>query len=285
MVPQVTGGVGGWCVTIAPDSGCALRGASSWPILAEGWSDGGPPMRAEGFALTKATVAAVRRGDGGRPIPTYAESALPEHLRAAFVELRGGPPLLCGRGLKKVMCMHLPPGSAQRFTPLTSDGTRMPELRRSLSARVSAGYALSFEVPGREWKNPSTPPPGVCELGVSRLLGLVASAGFVATRVSPHRGLPGRPLVSCASDSYPYQGWPLVASVLLNAADPGSRPPSLPDMRPLAGHSGVYEAEGSDGHMLARRVPGAWLIVARGRDNAQLLRVLRHLDATVRDRG
>lgn len=56
-------------------------------------------------------------------------------------------------------------------------------------------------------------------------------------------------------------------------------------MRPLARHGGVYEAEGSDGHMLARRVPGAWLIVARGRNDAQLLRVLEHLDATVRGRG
>lgn len=177
-------------------------------------------MRIEGFALTTAAVAAVRRGDGGRMIPTYAESVLPEHLRAAFVELRGGRPV-CIHGLGKAICVHTAPLSAQRFIPLTSDGMRMPELRRPPSARASVGYALSFEVPGRGWQRPSAPPPGVCELGVRRIRDLVASAGFVATRVPPHRGLPGSPLVSCASDSYPYEGWPLVASVLLDAADPG----------------------------------------------------------------
>jgi hypothetical protein len=104
-----------------------------------------------------------------------------------------------------------------------------------------------------------------------------------ARRASPR--LARQPFVSCASNSYPYEGWPLVASVLLDPADPGSRPAALPGMRPLEGHDDVYEAEGSDGHMLMRRVPGAWLIVARGRNNGQLLRVLDHLTATVRDRG
>jgi hypothetical protein len=84
------------------------------------------------------------------------------------------------------------------------------------------------------------------------------------------------------------KGSPLVASVLLDAGHPGGTPTSLPGMKSLPAHPGVFEALGGaigglgdNGHILVRRTPRALLVVADGNGNAQRLALLEHMRATV----
>ncbi|HWJ49893.1 MAG TPA: hypothetical protein VNR42_02675, partial [Solirubrobacteraceae bacterium] len=62
---------------------------------------------------------------------------------------------------------------------------------------------------------------------------------------------------------------------------PGSRPAALPGMTPLAGRPGVYHSLLQGEALVARRVPGAWLLVKGGPDLHQRLRLLTHLRAAV----
>jgi hypothetical protein len=273
MLPRITGGEGGWCVTLYPGvcpTANPVRAVHD-PIIAESWSGHGLHEVDVGFVLTTGEVAAVSV-DGGRSIPTHAESVLTDNLRTAVVELRGGP-LRHVPGFN-VNVRAVPLGSL-RFTPLNSKGDPIPQA-------INPRAPLSFYLPGRGWVRPaSAPPGGVCEIRTRHLAGLVAPAGFVVTRVIPHTGLIGQPFVSCASNSYSFEGWSLVASILLDAARPGSTPSALPVMKPLSGHPGRFEMPVAEGQAVARRIPGAWLVVARGRDDTQRLAVLEQLRATV----
>ena len=51
-----------------------------------------------------------------------------------------------------------------------------------------------------------------------------------------------------------------MAAVLLDAERPGTDPPRLPAIQALAGHPGLFEAPSSEGRVVARRIPGAWLV-------------------------
>lgn len=273
LLPSITGCEGGWCVTLYPGVCPTANPVRTFhdPIVAESWSGHGfPEVVDEGFVLTTSKVAAVSV-DSGRASPTHAESVLPDNLRAAVVELRGGP----YRHVPgfNVNVRSVPLGSLS-FTPLNSKGEPIPQA-------TEQNPPLAFSLPGRGWSRPASPPQGVCEIHAMHLGELVAQAGFVLTNVQPHTGLIGQPFVSCASSSYSFEGWQLVASVLLDAAHPGSIPASLPGMQPLAGHSGFFQAPVAEGEAVVRRIPGAWLVVARGSGNAQRLLVLEHLHATV----
>jgi hypothetical protein len=70
-------------------------------------------------------------------------------------------------------------------------------------------------------------------------------------------------------------------NVLLDAAHPGSTPALLPAMQPLAGHPGVFRGPGVEGETIARRIPGAWLLVAKGKGLQQRLLVLSHIHVSV----
>jgi hypothetical protein len=285
VVPPVEGGLEGWCIAMKPGE-CAAARAFRGPILAEGGSGHGPivteaadahgtPFVRTVVILTTSGVAAVSI-DGGRAIPTRAESVLPEHLRVAVVEVQGGP------------VAYLPSFKASlprplQITPLNSRGEPMAQ------AAGSHG-SFMFAIPGRSWKRPASPPRGICEIQAIHLAGLIAQEGFVVSQINNHAGsIMAQPLLSCVSTSYSLEDSPLLAGVLLDASHPGAMPASLPATKPLLGHPGVFQALGggfpkplgSGGQILARRVPGAWLVVANGSGNAQRLLVLEHLRATV----
>lgn len=67
------------------------------------------------------------------------------------------------------------------------------------------------------------------------------------TTVKPHPDVRGREFVGCADTTYLLGNRPLIAGVLLDAAHPGSTPASLPAMRPLAGHLGIFQDRESEG--------------------------------------
>jgi hypothetical protein len=289
LMPILRGGATGWCITVIPGGGCPIFRLKRGPIVAEFWIGGTgvkpivtentipentePTDRAEGFALTTSAVAAVAVS-GSRPIATRSEQGLPQGLRAVAVKVHGAwapeveTPSLFGRP------PHKAPKGLPRFTPL--DGAGKP-----LAQNNEEGPFVEPELAGRSWSPPAPEPAGACGLRDAQLHGLVTNAGFVVTRAEPVSGLFGRPFLSCASASYSLKGWPLVGSVLLDARQPGTQPGSLPGMRAVTGSTGVFDALGSNGPMVARRVPGAWLVVSGGEGEAQRRTLLEHLRVSI----
>lgn len=250
---------------------CSAARTFGGPIVAQGGSGQSPSVQV-GVVLTTSEVAAVSV-DGGRAIPTHAESVLPDHLRAAVVEVRNGP-------LENVPRFGVGPRPLH-FVPLDSDGAPIQQV-------MEPRGSLVFTVPSRKWKDPASPPRGICEIRARHLGGLMVQGGIVASRIHPHPSLVAQPLLACVSSLYRFEGFSLLASVLLDVAHPGSVPGSLPAMRPLSGHPGVFQAFGgafgglsSNGQILARRIAGAWLVVAEGSGIQQRLTLLEHLSATI----
>ena len=236
------------------------------PIVAEIWSGQGEPPIQTGVVLTTSHVAAVSV-TGGMVVRTRAESVLPDHLRAAVVEARGGAVRNIGGFIVSKASLH--------FTALSSTGT---PLFRDVAPRP----ALEFEVPNRSWDSPASEPAGICTLSVSgALAGLAVQGGSVMTKLSPHTDRLGSEFVSCVSTMYRLSNWPIVAGVLVDASRPGDAPGPLPAMQPLPMHPGILQGPGVEGPTVARRIAGAWLVVAGGKDLVQRLSLLEHLRATV----
>lgn len=104
-------------------------------------------------------------------------------------------------------------------------------------------------------------------------------------RIGAYRGLIGHVLLSCVDTIYIYRSeHHLTGAVLLDASDPGKTPPPLPGMRPLPGHSGIFEGPGSSGKIVARRIPSAWLVVEEedGIGLSVPVELLQKLHASVR---
>jgi hypothetical protein len=270
LLPPMRGGEGGWCMTLDAGECPTLSAPTSLaPIVAEDWSGGGPSVDV-GVVLTTNQVMTVSVNDGP-VVSTRTEQALPDGLRTAVVKLFGGP-------LRQVPGIpggvHNLPLRSLRFTPL--DRRNKP-----ISQIGHPSAPLVFNVAGRRWSQQASPPQGICEISAARLGGLVFQGGFVVSSSNFHTVLVGEPLLSCVSASFSLERWPLIASVLLSAAHPGSAPPSLPAMQPLSGHPGIFQGPGVEGETIARRLPGAWLVVAKGQGLRQRLTLLEHLHVTM----
>jgi hypothetical protein len=262
LVPDINAGSAGWCV-IEPSGGVCPMGPAREPIIVQSWSKSSLPPVAEGYALTTNQVAAVSV-DGEPPVSTYHEPGLPDGLRAIAVEIRGFPSQPHSGSLRLRF----------RFTPLNAKGTPIPE-------RITQGSPLSvLGEPIRSLSDPAHPTSGVCRINTEPLTRLATQGGSVTTRIKSYTGLTGQGFLSCASTSYHLEGWSLLAGVLLSASHPGATPQLLPDMRPLLGHPGVFQAPGFEGEIDARRIPGAWLVVTRAKLKQRLV-LLEHLRATV----
>lgn len=272
LVPDPQGGSVGWNLatgyqTTTEGSGGSdeLTTTSTGPIFAEGGCQE-DATRIDVYALTTSEVAAVSVA-GGMPIPTTTNSTLPDGLRAAAVEVlrHNGRP-----GIRS---------NCPRVTPLDVNG-------KPIGRKGKPGRPQTFKLPGtRQWKAPARPPRGVCELTAAQMpRETVAYRGYVATQIRPYHGLLGRAFLSCVDTVYIYhEEHHLTSAVLLNASHPGATPPPLPGMEPLAGHPGIFEALGASGRVVARRVPGAWLMVEE-EDSISLrvpVELLNHLRATI----
>jgi len=211
----------------------------------------------QGFVLTTSMVAAVSV-NGSPAIPTHADGAIPDGLRAVLVEFASP-----GRGLLG----HLP-----RVVAL--DGRGNPIKRSEPSFRYP-GYGLQ----GVFWQHPSRPPPGACELSANQLPGLTPEWGHVVPKTRSFTGLLPPALLSCIDTEYYLENWPLDAAVVLNAAHPGAPPEPLHDFKQVPGHPGV--AESPSRSQVARRAAGAWIVVEGGSGLQQRLTVLAHLRASI----
>jgi hypothetical protein len=267
LIPETNAGAVGWCLVNLSQTaaGCSAT-RSRLPIVAETWRGPGSERSIVGYAVTTSEVAAVIV-QGGKPTPTYAEADLPAGLRAAAVELHGEY-----SSRKDGYPRFMPLDAADRpISQYTAEKTVPPQLSGPLMSEVATRTVV----------NPARPTSGVCQIKVGTLAGLSVGGGSVITDVRSYRGLIGQGFVTCASTSYTLAGWPLLASVLISASHAGAPPPPLPAMKPLPGHPGVFEAPGPDGsdeedEMIARRIPGAWLVVSRAK-SAQRLTLLERL--------
>jgi hypothetical protein len=280
LVPHVLGGEGGWCM-VRPRAifgpGPCEESPGVGPILAESWtvssgggsgSSGSEAPVAKGVAVTTSAVASVSV-NGGRPSPTRSEAVLPSGVRAVSVELRGSTQ-------PKSEFEFALPKTRRRFTPLNSHGLAIPQ--------TGAGSLLSFKTPASTWRFPDPEPAGLCMIASNAVDGLRALGGTVATRLASADEVPGEPMLSCISVRYGGGGFSLIASVLLDARRPGRAPGVLPTARLISGRPGVYSALGDAGAMVARRIPGAWLVVSGGDSQEQRIRLSMRLDAAVRER-
>jgi hypothetical protein len=266
FVPPIEAGDGGWCLVIqskACRGGIAFQG----PIIAEGWVGCGPPPTRIGVVVTASAVSAVSV-EGGAPIATHDEEALPDDLRAAIVEIQGG------RRFRQVPGFTISAPVPASFTALAQDGELMHQSR-------DLRTPLLFVEPTKDWTWPASVPRGICTIRTGHLEGLRAERGGVVTHLERRVGLVERPLLSCAITVYELNGSSILASVLVDAGDPGLSPTPLPGMKPLVGHPGVVQAPVADGEAVAQRIPGAWLVVTKGNGVSRRLDLLEHLRAKV----
>ncbi len=284
LLPSTGAGDGGWCVTTKAGDGCSTFHLPVFqgPIVIEDWSGlrihivRGNSSSSEAVRgatlLTTSEVAAVSL-EGDAPIAVHAEAALPDNLRAVVVELRGES----SQNERSLFGTKIPvplPLPRSRFTGLNAKGEPILQTR-------APGPPFEFHVVSRSWGRSQREPKGVCSLVARGLVGLVFGGGGVMTAVRPHRDVRGREFVDCVSVSYLLDNRPLAADVLLDAARPGATPAPLPEMKQLAKHPGVFQAPGVEGETVARRLPGAWLVIAKGKGLPQRLTLLEHLRATI----
>lgn len=259
----------GWCMTTgtATGTGCAAYTLARSPIVAESWTGhgegSGEVMR--GFALTAGEVRYVDLN--GDTVATRGDRLLPDRLRAVAVEVRGK-----GRSEGEPF---------PEMTPLNGHGLPIP---------TREGRPLNTRSEPIRFSNASHPPAGACRIELEPVAGLVVGGGSVVARLRSYPNLLGRALQACADSSFAFAGMHLLATVLVSAAHPGSRPPQAPAMLPLQGHPGIFhEPEVRGYEALARRIGDAWLVVAdgegfpgsKGASRAQRLTLLEHLRVRV----
>jgi hypothetical protein len=266
LVPALHGATVGWCLTVVTPTreGCEVPPTSRGPIFVEGCKEG-PSMGVDAYALTTSRVASVSV-DGGPSVRTRRESSLPPGLRAVVVEIANEKK---GQSQKEAPC--------PRFTPFNAKGQRIVQT-------VIPGPRLQVALPGRKtWELPAHPPYGPCAIRTFGLAGYTAKWGSVASRVTAYRGAIGNAFLSCVSAEYFSSAEiSMSAAVLLNASHPGTRPAPLPDIKPLPGHPGVFQAQGSGGELLVRDIGKGWLVVEEGVAGLrEPLILLEHLRATV----
>jgi hypothetical protein len=265
LLPALSAGEAGWCLltlrVAAEGGGCPATGAGS-PIVAETWHSGAETV---GLDLTSGEVAAVSF-DGGAPLPTRAERVLPDHLRAVAWAMPGETPESAG----------FPPPDP---TPLDKQGHALQQTSYGVSRSIG-GRGLLFEVPNNKIGDAADPPPGPCVIKATHLSRLVVQGAYAISTVKAYSGLIGEAFLACIHTKYALAGWPMGASVLIDAARPGLAPPRLPLMKAVPGRADVFEEPGQLGSQVARRVQGGWLVVWGGKTQAQRLTLLAHLRAT-----
>jgi hypothetical protein len=279
LFPVLGAGEGGWCLSSANDAGVdcptyvlpSRAGPFAGPIVVESWSGGNSgstgPVRTA-LVLTTGEVAAVSF-EGGAPIRTRGQASLPDHMRSALVELRGGS------GKRVFGIEEVPPLPRVRFTALNARGEHLPEGH-------ALGPALQFHSTVRRWEGSRGPGGGICELRTKPLARLSSAGGGVMTSAAPHTDVRGREFVDCTERTYRLDGWTIQADLLIDAAHPGAPPPPLPAMQPLrgSGRDAVLQGPGAAAQTVARRVPGGWLVVTKGSGLKQRLALLEHLEVS-----
>jgi hypothetical protein len=256
LEPDLTAGTIGWCTILHTYNGntpvdLGTGGCGSAPTALGSPMFGTPGGDMDGFTylLTASQVAAVHVA-GGPTVLTRADPRLPFGIRAAVFTL---PPRLRGHSVT--------------FTALDGFGNPLPGDASAESIQESVEPLL----PGTR---------GSCTLSGGRGARVVADT--VVRSIVADAGIIGGAFLPCLNATIAGSGIGLVASVVLDARDPGVAPADLPGMTPLAGHPGVFDRQQAfplawtppndtdlpdynvGNSISARRVTGAWLVVGGG---------------------
>lgn len=283
LVPDLDAGSAGWAVCVAGERCGGGDARARGPILAQRWGGTNHPPVTEALAITTAAVRAVvvyrlqlisRHPPRGRyervvgvgAIPTRTEAGLPRGLRVVEVQFQG----------RSQRLLREAESQEHRFFALNAKGT-------IINQPVSG--VLKKTLPIQPVADAAHPSSGPCRIDFTAFDNVFPFEAHTVKGLEPQRNLFGHAFMSCASTDYKLGGWILQAGVLVDASDPGERPPMLPYARPLPGHPGVFEALGGNQYevAIARRIPGAWLVVGEGHTIAQRLSILEHLRARVED--
>jgi hypothetical protein len=291
MSPYLNAGQSGWCAGVITTEQRRFRGWSEGcggtpgaPIVAESFVAAEAHNATLNWAITTSSVAAVRFG--GEVVRTRPDPRLPAGFRAAVEIVAPGHTPSNGTQ-REVMRLHRRHGGVLVITKpraveaLDARGavihydkvlhSATPQLPRHGPAHLDLRTTVY-------WAPPHAPPNRPCAIHSRALRGPQPQWGNVAIRINPVRGVPGSAFISCADSEFYWRHWPLEAAVLLNAAHPGNQPASFPQLRPVPGHAGVFDAPGGvQGHLTARRMNGAWLVVQGGEDLTQRLALLNDL--------
>lgn len=253
LVPNANAGWAGWCLLAGHSRGATCEtGSVGGSVVTEVWTGDGPPPAAIGYGVFTSPVATVSV-NGGTFIPTRAEPFMPDDLRVVAVELPGTRLL----SLTHPLTFTPHRRDEREYTQPTTQGVRLGE-RLATRTLLRGGASL-------------------CGVAKSRAPALTLRGASILRSIVPERHLLGNAFLTCASAAYTFDRWPVLVSVLLNAAHPGAFPANLPAMRAVPGHSDTYTAFGSAGEMVARRTRGAWLTVSSGEGAEQRLAVLERL--------
>lgn len=261
LVPALDGGELGW--EFVESSGGRVTGGSCCGLLTHeaqtlDGSRSGASKEWMATVLTGPFVASVSV-EGRRPVRTHA-GGLPFGLRFAFVRERS---------------LNAKP------VPFDAKGKRIEV--RGFQTMPKRQYFEGPYAPLR-WQAPKAPPAAPCEIAVSGLQGIAATAGAAVPHIKGYRSLDSPAFQSCANTEYSLRGERLNSAILLDAEHPGRTPAPLPNMTPLPGAAGVYRIPGGPGSgysIIAKRMHGAWLLVSSHRSIPQQLTLLSHLHATL----
>ena len=289
--PYLNAGQSGWCAGVMTTEQRRFRGWSEGcggtpgtPIVAESYVAAEPHHATLNWAITTASVAAVRFGRS--VVRTRSDPRLPAGFRAA-VEIVAPGHTPGRRGQREVVHLHQLHGGILVVTP--------PRTVEALDARGSVIHGATVlhsaaPPPARHgsarsrvqktvyWAPPQAPPNRPCAIHSGQLPGPQPQWANVATRIDPVGGVPASAFISCADTEFYWRHWPLEAAVLLNAAHPGAEPVAFPQLQPVPGHPGVFDAPGGvQGHLTGRRMNGAWLVVQGGENLSQRLALLNEL--------
>ena len=254
---RVTYGGTGGCNTPAPTTGA--------PVLGTQTIDNGG---GQSYVFTTPSVAAIRIA-GGPTVLTRPSARLPDGYRAAVFQYT--PP----KG--QVGLMRIPGGAAHLITPLSSSDQPI--------AQDSSGPPIE---PTRSWLYPHAPAAGVCSLAARAGTALRTGSGSVVTAAIAAPTITGAAFLPCINEdlylpAHPSQpdasaglGTYLVGAILLDAAHPGRPPAQLPSMHLIPESNGIYDSPSADvfagnsnNGLTAKRIAGAWVVVAGGTGAAQ----------------
>ncbi len=263
LVPNLEGAQAGWCVRIIQRDGlsatCAPLPTDSTPLLVSMSVWGAGERDDTTVVVTAPGVWRVRFSDG-RTAPALASYGLPYGLRVAVQQTpHSTKPRLSGA-----------------VAAFDRGGRHIPEKR-----------VLGSGLPWLIWNRPAAPPRGACQLRVSNNYTANPERGQVAARILPYPGrVVGRGFLSCIDTEYYVPGRGMRASVLLDAARPGSVTPALiPGLAPVPGLPGIYNTAEDYGFepITARRQGNAWIVIAGGGRNSEeaRIRLIRQLTASV----
>ncbi len=256
LLPALDAGNAGWCLLTlqAAELGGCPPARGGYPIIAGTLSVSGSAREAVGVELMSGVVSYVSI-EGGAPLPTKAERVLPDGLRAVVWAKRGVSP----------QSPSFPP----RPTPLNKHGQVLRQT--SYGPSRSNGGSLLIEVPSNKVHDPGDPAPAPCVIKAPHLSGLVIQGARVVGTIKAYGGLIGEAFLACANTEYTLAGWPMGASILVDAAHPGVVSPPLPLMRAISGYPSVFEGPGQLGSQIARRIRGGWLVVWGGKNRVERL--------------